>query len=197
MKKNAREMFAMLEQELTERQLLSKEIFDGRILHVFEDTVSLPDGKSASREYLRHIGAVCIVPVLENGDVLVERQYRYPIDEVVLEIPAGKLDSKSEDHEAAARRELEEETGYHAETLIPLGKFYPACAYSDETIWMYLAKGLHRGDRHLDEDEFLDVELIPLKDLVQQVLAGQIPDAKTQIAILKAAAHEGVLRLDD
>ena len=88
---------------------------------------------------------------------------------------------------------LEEETGYHAEELIPLGLFYPACAYSDETIWMYLAKGLTRGERHLDADEFLDVELIPLKDLVAEVMAGNIPDAKTQIAILKAAVHEGVL----
>jgi len=112
----------------------------------------------------------------------------------VLEIPAGKLDSKQEDHESAARRELEEETGYTARELIPLGKFYPACAYSDETIWMYLAKGLELGERHPDEDEFLDVELIPLKDLVAEVLAGRIPDAKTQIAILKAAAYEGVLK---
>ena len=125
--------------------------------------------------------------------VVMERQYRYPIDQVVLEIPAGKLDSKEEDPETAARRELEEETGYHAKKLIPLGVFYPACAYSDEKIWMYLAKGLTKGDRHLDEDEFLDVELIPLKDLAKQVLAGEIPDAKTQIAVLKAAYHEGML----
>ena len=90
-------------------------------------------------------------------------------------------------------RELEEETGYRAKELIPLGKFYPACAYSDETIWMYLAKGLEKGDCHRDVDEFLEVELIPLRDLVKQVLAGKIPDAKTQLAILKAAAHEGML----
>ena len=93
-----------------------------------------------------------------------------------------------------ALRELWEETGYTAKELIPLGKFYPACAYSDETIWMYLAKGLTKGERHLDEDEFLDVELIPLSELVKQVMAGEIPDAKTQIAILKAAVHEGLLK---
>ena len=101
----------MLEQELCERQLTSKEIFDGRILHVYGDTVSLPNGKSASREYLRHIGAVCIIPLLHNGDVLVERQYRYPVGQVLTEIPAGKLDSRDEDHLLAAQRELREETG--------------------------------------------------------------------------------------
>ena len=187
----------MPDETLRERQIGSELIFDGHILHLYRDDVALPDGKPAERELIRHVGAVCVIPVTDEGLAVMERQYRYPIDQVVLEIPAGKLNSKSEDHEAAARRELEEETGFHAETLISLGKFYPACAYSDETIWMYLAKGLTRGDRHLDEDEFLDVELIPLADLVRKVLDGRIPDAKTQIAVLKAAAHEGVLRLTE
>ena len=130
----------------------------------------------------------------EVNEENTEMSIMFGLDEVVLEIPAGKLDSKQEDHEEAARRELKEETGYTAKELIPLGKFYPACAYSDETIWMYLAKGLELGERNPDEDEFLDVELIPLKDLVTEVLAGRIPDAKTQIAILKAAAYEGILK---
>ena len=180
-------------EKLAERQTASELIFDGRILHLYRDDIALPNGQPAERELIRHVGAVCVIPVTEDGCAVMERQYRYPVGEVILEIPAGKLDSKQEDHEAAARRELEEETGYRAETLIPLGKFYPACAYSDETIWMYLAKGLTKGNRHPDADEFLDVELIPLRDLVQQVLTGQIPDAKTQIAVLKAAAHEGML----
>ena len=179
---------------LKETQTASEQIFDGKILHLYVDAIRLPDGKPAQRELVRHIGAVCVIPVTDDGMVVMERQYRYPVDEVILEIPAGKLDSKDEDHEAAALRELEEETGYRAGKLIPLGKFYPACAYSDETIWMYLAKGLTKGERHLDEDEFLDVELIPLTDLVRQVMAGEIPDAKTQIAILKAAIHEGLLK---
>jgi len=183
----------MLYEKLAERQTASELIFDGRILHLYRDDIQLPNGQPADRELIRHVGAVCVIPVTDDGMAVMERQYRYPVDEVILEIPAGKLDSKSEDHEAAARRELEEETGYTARELIPLGKFYPACAYSDETIWMYLAKGLELGDRHPDADEFLDVELIPLKDLVKQVLAGEIPDAKTQIAVLKAAAHEGML----
>lgn len=181
-------------EKLAERQTASELVFDGKILHLYRDDIELPNGQPAERELIRHVGAVCVIPITDDGCAVMERQYRYPVDRVLLEIPAGKLDSKSEDHEAAARRELEEETGYRAKELIPLGMFYPACAYSDETIWMYLAKGLERGERHLDADEFLDVELIPLKELVKQVLAGEIPDAKTQIAILKAAAHEGVLQ---
>lgn len=184
----------MLYEKLRERQTASELVFDGQILHLYHDDITLPNGKPADRELIRHIGAVCVIPITDDGYAVMEKQFRYPVDEVILEIPAGKLDSKDEDHEEAARRELWEETGYTAKELIPLGKFYPACAYSDETIWMYLAKGLTRGERHLDEDEFLDVELIPLSDLVKQVMAGQIPDAKTQIAILKAAVHEGILK---
>ena len=184
----------MSDERLRERYAGSELIYDGRILHLYRDDILLPNGKPADRELIRHVGAVCVIPVTDDGCAVMERQYRYPVDEVVLEIPAGKLDSKQEDHEEAARRELKEETGYTAKELIPLGKFYPACAYSDETIWMYLAKGLELGERNPDEDEFLDVELIPLKDLVTEVLAGRIPDAKTQIAILKAAAYEGILK---
>lgn len=176
------------EDALREEKTASELMFDGKILHLYRDDIRLPDGKPAEREVIRHIGAVCVIPVTEDGLVVMERQYRYPVDEVILEIPAGKLDSREEDPEEAARRELREETGYLAGTLMPLGKFYPACAYSDETIWMYLATDLTKGQRQLDEDEFLDVELIPLDRLVQQVLAGEIPDAKTQIAVLKAAA---------
>ena len=184
----------MSDEKLRERQTASELIFDGKILHLYRDDIALPDGKPAERELIRHVGAVCVIPITDDGCAVMERQVRYPMDEVLLEIPAGKLNSKTEDHEAAVRRELEEETGYHARELIPLGKFYPACAYCDETIWMYLAKGLERGRRHLDDDEFLDVELIPLTELVRRVLAGEIPDAKTQIAVLKAAVHEGILK---
>lgn len=176
----------MEETKLTERQISSREIFDGRILHVFEDTVSLPNGKSASREYLRHIGAVCVIPVLDNGDVLVERQFRYPLGRVLTEIPAGKLDSKDEDHLLAAQRELREETGAVAREWTSLGVFYPACAYSDEAIEMFLARDIRFTARELDEDEFLNVARVPLSALYDAVMAGEIPDAKTQIAILKA-----------
>lgn len=141
--------------ELREVQTASREIFDGRIMHVFEDTVRLPDGNAATREYMRHIGAVCVIPVLENGDVLVERQYRYPVGQVLTEIPAGKLDRRDEDRLLAAQRELREETGAEAGEWTSLGLFYPACAYSDEAIEMFLARGIRFGERHLDKDEFL------------------------------------------
>ena len=170
----------------------SEEIFNGVILHVQRDTVRLPNGNETVREVIRHIGAVCVIPVLENGDVIMERQYRYPLDRVILEIPAGKLDSAGENRLSAIKRELSEETGYTADEWTEIGDFHPAPAYSDEFITMYLARKLHKGDRHLDADEFLDVCTIPLKDLVEDVMAGKISDAKTQVCILKAARILGI-----
>lgn len=170
---------------LQETQLTSQPIFDGSVLHVFLDTVRLPNERTAEREYTVHHGAVCVLPLLENGDVLLERQFRYPMGEVITEIPAGKLDYIGEDPQTAALRELREETGTVAEELIPLGKFYPACAYSTEVIHMYLARKLHFGERDLDEDEFLNVFRMPLSELVEKVLNGEIPDAKTQAAALR------------
>lgn len=179
-------------EELREVQTSSREIFDGRILHLFEDTVTLPNGKPAFREVIRHVGAVCVIPVTEDGKVVVERQFRYPIDRVITEIPAGKLDSRQEPRLEAAKRELLEETGITAENWQELGLFYPAAAYCDEAITMYLATGLRFGERKLDDDEFLNVELVPLKELVDEVMVGKIPDAKTQLAVLKAAKILGV-----
>ncbi len=178
--------------DLRETQVSTENIFDGIVLHVRRDEVALPDGKPAIREVIRHIGAVCVIPVTEKGEVIVERQYRYPVDRVMTEIPAGKLDSREEDRLSAIRRELWEETGYTADEWISLGDFYPAPAYSDEYISMYMARGLHAGERHLDADEFLDVFTVPLKDLVEDVMAGRIADAKTQTAVLKAARVLGI-----
>ena len=126
-------------------------------------------------------------PITDDGKVIIERQFRYPLNRVVTEIPAGKLDSFTEDRLSAAKRELEEETGYTANEWIELGDFIPTCAYCDERITLYLAKGLALGQRHLDEDEFLNFEAVPLKELVEQVMDGTITDGKTQVAILKAA----------
>lgn len=176
-------------EDLEEKAVSSKLIFDGRILHVYDDTVRLPNGENASRELIRHVGAVCIIPVFENGDVLMERQFRYPVGEVVLEIPAGKLNSKDEDHLEAAKRELREETGCAAKTWVSLGVFYPACAYCDEAIEMFLARDLSFSSQNLDDDEFLNVERIALTELAEQVMRGEIPDAKTQIAVLKAEKY--------
>lgn len=188
MKTNERDELA----RMGERKIASEEIFQGFILHVQKDTVGLPDGNTASREVIRHIGAVCVIPVTEDNQVIMERQYRYPIDRVIWEIPAGKLDAADEHWLDAAKRELREETGYTADEWTMIGEFYGAPAYSDERIGMFLARGLHRGERHLDADEYLDVVKVPLKDLVADVMNGVISDAKTQVAILKAARLLGI-----
>lgn len=171
---------------LEEKMVASEEIFDGHVVHLFKDTVELPNGNHATRETVRHIGAVAVVPLTDDGKVIIERQFRYPLGCVITEIPAGKLDSKTEDRLAAAKRELEEETGYTADEWIDLGDYYPAAAYTDECISLYLAKGLHQGTQNLDADEFLNVEAVSLEELVQDVLSGTITDGKTQAALLKA-----------
>ena len=177
----------MEEAKLREIQTDSENIFDGVILNVKRDQVRLPNGHQSVRELLRHVGAVCVVPVTDDGRVVVERQYRYPIDQVITEIPAGKLDSREEDRLHAAQRELKEETGITADSWTDMGLYYPAAAYSDEKITMYLARGLHRGEQRLDEDEFLNVELVSMEELIEEILTGKITDGKTQAAILKAA----------
>ncbi len=172
-------------ENLAEIKEVSEEIFDGQVLHLFKDTVSLPNGKSATREVILHVGAVAIVPMTEDGKVVIERQFRYPLNCVITEIPAGKLDAKTEDRLEAAKRELEEETGYLAEEWIALGDYVPAAAYCDEVITMYLAKGLKKGVRNLDEDEFLNIELVPLETLIEEIMEGTITDGKTQAALWK------------
>lgn len=175
-----------MDSNLQEIQVSSETIYDGNVLHVREDMVELPNKNLASRELIRHIGAVCVIPVTDDGRVIVERQFRYPVNRVILEIPAGKLDSADEDRLEAAKRELREETGMTAEKWTDIGEYLPAPAYSDERITMYLATGLHSGEQDLDDDEFLEVFRVPLKELVDDVMAGKISDGKTQIAVLKA-----------
>lgn len=174
-------------ENLTETKTASEEIYDGVILHVYKDSVTLPNGRPAGRELIRHVGAVGIVPLTDDGKVYIERQYRYPLDMVITEIPAGKLDSKAEDRLEAAKRELREETGITADEWTDMGVYYPAAAYTDEKITLYLARGLHFGDQNLDDDEFLNIEDVPLSQLVDEVMSGEITDGKTQVAILKAA----------
>ena len=184
-------------QKLEERKLNSEKIFDGEVLHVIRDTVELPNGKSATREVIRHVGAVGIVPMTENGAVVIERQYRYPIDQVITEIPAGKLDDPSEDRLEAARRELQEETGLTAESWTYIGEYHPAAAYSDERITLYLARGLTQGERNLDEDEFLNLEEVPLEKLIQDIMDGRITDGKTQTALMRVALLCGAIAAED
>lgn len=172
-------------EDLTERAVSSQQVYEGCLLDVRRDEVRLPNGKTSVREYIKKCGAVCIVPLFENGDVLLEKQYRYPMGEVYTEIPAGKMDPGELDPEAAARRELREETGAEAGKLIYLGTLSPCCAYSSEIIYMYLARDLRLGERELDEDEFLNVFRLPLDALVDEIMEGRIPDAKTQAAVLR------------
>lgn len=171
---------------LIEKQIASTNVYKGRLLDVYSDRIVLPNGHESTREYIKHVGAACVVPVDDEGNVIIERQFRYPFNAVLTEIPAGKLDSKQEPHLEAALRELKEETGYTADEMVYLGEFYPTCAYSDEIIHMYLAKGLKKGNQKLDDDEFLGVEKKPLKELIDDVMQGKIPDGKTQTALLKA-----------
>lgn len=176
--------------DLEEKQKDSTEIYHGNLLHVFKDNIILPNNAGATREYIKHVGAVAIVPLTNDGKVIVERQYRYPLQRVITEIPAGKLNNKQENRLEAAKRELQEETGMIADTWIEIGEYYPAAAYSDEIITLYLAKDLHKGKQNLDDDEFLDVEAIPLQDLIEDIMAGKIGDGKTQTALLKVALLE-------
>lgn len=170
---------------LREECVSSRLIFDGRVVQLYVDRVRLPDGREAEREYMRHIGAVCVLPLDRDGVVHCVRQYRYPHGEVLLEIPAGKLDSKTEDRASAALRELQEETGYRCGRLTFLGSIYTSPAILDEVIGLYLAEELTPGETHFDEDEFLAPVAVPMEELADRVMRGEIPDAKTQLAVLR------------
>ena len=170
-----------------EKQISREEIFDGAVLHVVKDKILLPDGNTSFREFCLHKGAVAVIPVTDDNEVILVRQFRYAHHREFLEIPAGKFDFIGEDPLEAAKRELEEETGAKAKRYIDLGILDTTPALIDEKIHMFLAEGLSFGESHPDEDEFLSVERIPLTELVDMVMSGKIRDAKTQIAILKAA----------
>ena len=173
---------------LKEKTVKSELIYDGKILHVWRDDIELPNGEPAKREYVKHVGAVAVLPLTDEGEVILERQYRYPFADVLVEIPAGKLDSPEEDPRRAALRELREETGAVAGDLLYLGDYYGSPAILGERLRLYLARNLTFEEREPDEDEFLEVFRMPLDDLVAEVMAGNIPDGKTQVAVLRVAA---------
>lgn len=173
------------DEQLIETCAASKSVFEGKILHVFVDDINLPNGEKGFREYIKHIGAVAVLPLSDDGNVICVRQYRYAVGEVTTEIPAGKLDSPDEDPREAALRELREETGAICKSLEYLGRYFASPAILDEKINLYLARGLEFGETDPDEDEFIDVVHIPLEEMVDRVMRGEILDGKTQLAVLK------------
>ena len=161
-------------------------IFSGKVLHVRVDQVELENGRQSTREICLHPGGVGVLPLTEDGNVVLVQQFRYAYGEDLWEIPAGKLEP-GEDPAVCGARELKEETGYTAQELIPLGCIYPSPGYVDERLYIFLAKGLSEGEASPDEGEFLNVKKIPFKDLLAQVMRDEIHDAKTVTATLKTA----------
>ena len=171
-----------------EKQIESNTVYEGIIVNVRRDIAELQNGNRSKREVVEHPGGVGIVALTDEGKVLMVRQYRYPMEEEVLEIPAGKLD-EGEDPFECAKRELSEETGYTAKTYVDFGAMYPSPGFCRETLYLYLALDLVPGEMHLDENELLAVEEIDLDELVERVMNNQLKDAKTIIGILKAKEY--------
>lgn len=170
--------------DLTEHYVSGELVFDGRLLKVHRDEVRLPDGSHGMREYIRHPGAVAVVPLFENGKVLLERQFRYPHRREFIEVPAGKLEP-NEPHLETAKRELLEETGYSAGEWTRLGVIHTAIAYTDEGIDLYLARKLHKQrDAQLDAGEFIETLILPFDEALAMVHDGRITDAKSVAALL-------------
>ena len=171
--------------DFTEKYISTVSKYEGKILTAQVDTVSIPGGGEAYREYVIHPGGVTILPLDDEGYVYCVRQFRYPVGMEVLETPAGKLEP-GEEPLTCAIRELSEETGIEAEEFIDLGFFYPSPGFCRETLYIYLARGLTIGKAHLDENEFLDVERIKLETLCDMAMSDELRDAKTVIAVFKA-----------
>ncbi len=168
------------DKHLIETRLSGEQVYDGHFLKVQRDLVSLPNGQTAHREYIKHPGAVVILPLFADGSILLERQFRYPLNQVFIEFPAGKIDP-GEDPLACAKRELLEETGYTATSWQFVCTIHNAIAYADEHLEIYLAQDLTPGLAKLDDNEFLDVYRAPLSELLDAVKAGQVTDVKTII----------------
>ena len=179
-------MYEEFNRDILEKNISSERVFDGIILHIDHLTNELPNGKTAAREVARHIGASAVVPVDDQGNVWLVRQFRAPLDRILLEIPAGKLDRKDEDRLLAAKRELQEETGLVAQSWQHLCDIVTTPGFSDECISLFLARQLAQGESHPDDDEFLNVVRLPLAEAVDMVMQGKITDAKTICGLLMA-----------
>lgn len=171
--------------KLTEKTLSRKDVYTGLLVNVHIDEVLLPNGHTAQREVVEHVDGVAVLALDERNNVLAVTQYRYVFGKTLLEIPAGKLD-EGENPVNGALRELREETGAVPDSLLPLGPILPACGCYGETLHLFLARGLHFEAQNLDDDEFLTVERIPFAEMVHRCVNGEIEDAKTVVAVLKA-----------
>ena len=176
--------------DLTEHCVSSELVFDGKLLKVYRDEVRLPDGSHGGREYIRHPGAVAIVPLFDDGSVLLERQFRYPQGREFIELPAGKLEP-DEPHLETAKRELREETGYSAEEWKRLGVIHTAIAYTNEAIEIFVARKLKKGSAKLDAGEFVETLILPFDQAVAMVRDGRITDSKSVAALLWVKAWGG------
>lgn len=175
------------DKNLVEKKISSENIFDGVLLHVRRDEVELPNGHKSVREWIEHPGASSVIPLLPDNQIILVKQYRYPVGQVTLEVPAGKLDAKGEDPLICAERELSEETGYTAGKIWKLTTIATTVGFSNELIHLYAATDLTKGEQHPDDDEFINVVKIPLTAALQLVETGKIVDAKSIISILLLA----------
>lgn len=171
--------------ELVESKLSSQKVFDGELLHVFHDKAILPNGRTGTREWIKHPGACAVVPIFDNGDIMLIKQFRYPMAQIFWEVPAGKIDA-GEPQDRTALRELEEEAGLQTQDFEYIGHYYPAIAYTDEVIHVYTAWNLTVVAQKTDDDEFVIRVRLPFIEAVNMVHSGEINDGKTIICLLKA-----------
>lgn len=162
-------------------------VYKGSIIDFYKDTVQVPNGNIVKWDFIKHKGAAAVVPVLDNGKILMVQQYRNALDQDTLEVPAGGLNNEAEPTKIAAGRELEEETGYRSDDLEFLISIYTTVAFCNEKIDIYVARNLVKSHQHLDEDEFINVEAYDVKELIQMIYSGKIQDSKTICAIMTYA----------
>lgn len=171
---------------LSEKKLSSKKVFDGKLLQVYSDQVELPDKSTSVREWIKHPGASAVVPVFEDGTIMLLQQFRYPPNKTFIEVPAGKIDA-GEDQKTTAKRELFEESGVKCENLKEVGSFYPAIGYADEIIYVYVGWGLTEESQSVDDDEFLLKYRIPFSKALNMIKTGEISDGKTICSLIQAS----------
>lgn len=184
MKKKESSNSESIPSSLIEKKKSSKQVYDGKLLKVFYDEVILPDQTFSSREWIKHPGACAVVPVFEDGTIMLLKQFRYPPRKIFIEVPAGKIDP-GEDPIRTAERELLEETGVECRHIIQTGSFYPAIGYADEIIHTYVAWGLTIKEQNVDEDEFLQPYRITYQKAIEMIASGEISDAKTLSALVQ------------